>query len=156
MATVVLPQRLKHDPAGDAVCDAGLNHDLGPRVQRHAPHGMAQRTVPVGVPAIGVAPEAPAPGFQHQPDILHYRIEPLILRARPGRAQQLVQVLIPRLIRHEYRVFPAFVQLVPLANFPWKSSAYHDRISSERARQAHELLQARPPPCHCSTIPAKL
>jgi hypothetical protein len=42
VADVVLAERLEHDPARGAVRDVGLDHDLGPSVQRHAPRGTAQ------------------------------------------------------------------------------------------------------------------
>src|SRR5271165_72272 len=148
VAEVVLPQRLEHDPARDAVRDAGLDHDLRPGMQHYAPCGTAQRTVAVGVPGIGVAAEAPSPGLQRRTDVRHYLIEPLIFRAGPGRAEQFVQMLIPSLVHRESRGFPARMPLIPLPDLPRQSAAYADRISSECVPQTHDLLQARSTPGH--------
>jgi hypothetical protein len=138
---VILPQRLEHDPARHAMRDAGLDHDLGPGMQHHALQGTAQRTVAVGVPAVGIAAETPSLGL-YRADIRRYLIKPLIFRARPWRAQQSVQVLIPGLVHRESRRFPASVPLVPLPDFPWQSSAYHPRISGECTCQTRNLLHA--------------
>jgi hypothetical protein len=134
------------------VRNAGLDHDLGPGVQRYAPDSTAQRTVSVGIPAIGVVAEAPSPGLKHRTDVRHYLVEPLIFRARPRLAEQVVQVLIPGLIRHKLRVFPVSMQLVPLADFSRQSSAYRDRINGECVRQTHDLLRTRPLPSHSDGV----
>jgi hypothetical protein len=112
----------------------------------HAPDGAAERAVSVGIPAIAVPAEAPSPGLKSGPDVNQHIIQALIGGARPRRAQQAVQMLVPVFVYRELR--PLSVPLIPLPDFAGQGPAHHYRISSKCARQARELLQARPVPRH--------
>jgi hypothetical protein len=68
------------------------------------------------------------------------------------RAEEFVQVLIPGFVYFEFRVIPASIPLVPLTDFPWQGSAYHNWIRSKCKRQTNDLLQARSPPGHYDSI----
>ena len=151
VSQAVLIQGLKHNAARDAVRDASLDHDRGPGMHGHAPDGTAERAVSVGIPAIAVPAEAPALGLKNGPDVDHHIMKPLVGRARPRRAQQSVQVLIPVFVDQELRTLS--VPLVPLPHLSGQSPADYHRISGKCARQARELLQARPVPRHLHKSP---
>jgi hypothetical protein len=61
MPAIVLPERLENNAACHAVRNAGFDYDLGPGMDDRAPHRAAERSVAVGVPAVGIVTAEPPP-----------------------------------------------------------------------------------------------
>src|SRR5260370_42689196 len=139
MAVLVMAQRLKDDPAGDAARDAGLDHDLRPGMHHRAPHSAAQRTIGVAVVAIGVAAVTKPFTGQQRAYIRHQFAQPLAVRARPIHAEQAMQILIPRLVRLIVLLFSP----TPLPYFAGQRPAHSHRVDSERTQHALNSRLAR-------------
>src|SRR5258708_5673000 len=95
MAEVIAGECLKNYPAAHPMGHAGLDHDLRPRMAHRAPYRAGQGTLGVAVPAVGMAARPESLGGQQFADVRQEAVELLRFRARPRRAEQAMQVLIP-------------------------------------------------------------
>lgn len=94
----IAAQRLQDDPARDAVRDPGLDHHFGPGMQDRAPYRAAQGAVRVAVTAVRTAAKAEPRSRQHGTDVRYQLVGQQGLRARPGRAEQAVEMFLPGLV----------------------------------------------------------
>lgn len=150
---VTLPvpeQRLQHDTGGDTVRDARLDHSSRLCVNGRAPSGAKQRPLSVAVPGVGVPAAVQATRRQQLLDIRHDLVQPLPVRARPRRAEQSVQVLVPCFV--DLGGLILFPVPPPLRDFARQRTDHDERIANRLAQRCRHLVRRRParftPPNH--------
>ena len=136
VTAVIQGECLEHNPAADPVGHAGLQHGFWLRVADGAPDRGAHVGVHVAVPAVRVAAR-PEPFLgQELADVCQQVIQLLSLPAGPGRAKQVVQVLIPVVIEVRLRHGRLPRPLPPLVR---QRLDHWYRVGNERADDGSQL-----------------
>lgn len=133
-------ERLEQDAGREATRDTGLDDPLGAQVPRQTPREAAQANVSVVPPAEGAATHQQPAGAEVGRGGVPHTLEPLLLLARPRRAEQVVNLLLAWLRRLVRPGWPA--PLEPVGEPLERALDALVGLSSDRLGRAHGVSEA--------------